>query len=267
MLQLFKKLTTIYNIILWMIIAVGGVLGAWFILEFEFPGIMILGLLLSVLIITFSVSFALNILASKKHNDVIMILQQECDPIKYLNEYYSLTQRPVSNEIKPMIVLNLVAGYIACGDYAQAKSSLLSIDITKVKPEEKRLYYCHWAKLSICEENFEEAEKNLNIAIQFAETEKINPKHLIAFETSKSICKATINIEKGNFDGVEKTLEDIFNKSVLMYHKVSVKYALGKLYIKQNIKDKSVEAMKYVAENGNTLDVAQSARRYLKSIT
>lgn len=52
-----------------------------------------------------------------------------------------------------------------------------------------------------------------------------------------------------------------------MYQKVSAKNILANLYIKQNMRDKAIEAMKYVAENGNTLAMAQNARQYLKSIS
>ena len=58
----------------------------------------------------------------------------------------------------------------------------------------------------------------------------------------------------------------IIATSESMNETVSARYALAKLYIKQNRTDEAIKEMRFVAENGNTLAIAQKARAFLQTV-
>ncbi len=256
---LFTKLRVIYTLIIFVLCLV--VISIFDFIDIN-PTASIL-LFITYLIELYLTTFIFNLLAGKKHNKIIQILQNECDPIKYLNIYYPLTQKKVSKNLKTFLLLNLSAGYISVGDYAQAKNVLSSIDLKKSKPMNNIMFHLHLTSLNINEGNIEQAEKAIDYASNLISTTKISSAQIETLNRIRNLYVARIKTENGYFDGVEQTLLGLIATSESMNETVSAKYALAKLYIKQNRTDEAIKEMSFVAENGNTLFIAQKAREFL----
>ena len=265
MFYLFKNLKIAYYAISWSILAVFLIIEFWLIFATNTNYFVFLLFIIISWIVTFLNQIVFNIFAAKKYNQIVSILNDECDPIKYLNTYYPLAQQNINAKFKPLVLLNLASGYISVGDYAQAKNVLVSIDLSQAKPFERIFFHCHWTSIFLNEHNFAEAEKALNFISQLVNSSKLKPEQIADVNRIRNLYAARINIEKGCFDGAEQTLNELLRTAEFNYSRISTKYTLAKLYIRQNRIDKAVEAMKYVAENGNTLNIAQKARYYLKS--
>ncbi len=223
-------------------------------------------LLITYLLEMFLVAFIFSVIAIKKHDKIISVLNTECDPIKYLNMYYPLTKSYTNKRTKQLVLLNLASGYIAVGDYQQARNVLASIDLTKCKPAEKIVFHSHITIINIYEGNFAEAEKALDYVTMLIGTSKIPSIHIEILNKARNLYAASIKIENGYFDEVEQTLLGIIATSENLYQKLSAKYTLAKLYIKQNRLNEAINEMTFVAENGNTLAIAQKAREFLSTL-
>ena len=202
-------------------------------------------------------------LIAQKHNKIIQILQDECNPVKYLNVYYPLTQKRVGKNLKSLLLLNLASGYIAVGDFAQAKNVLASIDLKKSNPMSNIMFNLHFTALNINEGNIEQARRTLDYVSNLISTTKIPQTQIHSINEARNIYAARIRIENGYFDEVEQTLLGMIANADCMNQKVCAKYTLAILYIKQNRIDEAVKEMHFVAENGNTLFIAQKAREIL----
>ena len=223
-------------------------------------------LIITYLMEIFLISFIFNVLASKKHNKIVQLLNTECDPVKYLNAYYPLTQKNVGKKIKNFVLLNLSAGYISVGDFTQAKNVLASIDLKKANPMNNIMFHLHLTSLNINEGNIAQAGKALDYVSNLISTTKIPQTQIDLLNKTRNLYTARIRIENGYFDEVEQTLLGIIATSESMNETVSARYALAKLYIKQNRTDEAIKEMRFVAENGNTLAIAQKARAFLQTV-
>ena len=265
MYMLFKNLRIGYNVINLILLAVFIVTDFWLIFTADNSGLISLLLILAVWIAFILNQIIFNRLASEKYNKIVSILNAECDPIKYLNVYFPLTQKNIGYKLRPVVLLNLTAGYLAAGDFGQARKVLSGIDTNQCNASHRIFYHCHWASMFIGEGNFAEAEKALNFVSQLVASTKLKPAQLEMINNIRNLYAVRLNIEKGCFEGAEQIVTEIYNSDYALYYKVSAQYTLAQLYIKQNRTDKAVEAMKYVAEKGNTLNIAQKARDYLKT--
>ena len=259
---LFTKLRVIYTLIIFILCLV--VISIFDFIDLS-PTSSIL-LFITYLIELYLTTFIFNLLAGKKHNKIIQILQNECDPIKYLNTYYPLTQKKVSKNLKTFLLLNLSAGYISVGDYAQAKNVLSSIDLKKSKPMNNIMFHLHLTSLNINEGNIAQAGKALDYVSNLISTTKIPQTQIDLLNKTRNLYAARIRIENGYFADVEQILLGLVASADCMYQKVSVKYTLANLYIKQNRTDEAIKEMRFVAENGNTLAIAQKARAFLQTV-
>lgn len=259
---LFTKLRVIYTLIIFILCLV--VISIFDFIDLS-PTSSIL-LFITYLIELYLTTFIFNLLASKKHNKIIQILQDECDPVKYLNTYYPLTQKRVGKKLKSLLLLNLASGYISVGDYAQAKNVLASIDLKNSKPMNNIMFHLHLTSLNINEGNIAQAGKALDYVSNLISTTKIPQTQIDLLNKTRNLYAARIRIENGYFDEVEQTLLGIIATSESMNETVSARYALAKLYIKQNRTDEAIKEMRFVAENGNTLAIAQKARAFLQTV-
>lgn len=217
-------------------------------------------------IVIFAETIGFEIIANRKHAKLCAIHNEECDPVKFLNEYFPLLKRAKEKSTRSLLMLNLASGYINIGDLAQAKSVLGDININHLNKMTRIQYHNLWTTIFMNEEKTGDAQYSLNFTKDLLAKTKLNPLYKDLFEKSIRSDEAELNILRGNFDGAEEVFLENFYTSKEKLRKVIAKYILANLYIKQNNTEKAVEAMKYVAENGNTLYMAQKAKEYLNSL-
>lgn len=209
--------------------------------------------------------FGFEFIANSKHTKLCAILNNDCEPLQFLYEYFPLIDRAKSNLTKYFLMINLASGYINIGDFEQAQSVLGDINVNDLNKPYRIHYHNVWTTLFINQGKISDAEYSLNFTKELLAKHKINKAYLMQHQNSVKLLEAELNILKNNLNGVENTLLEYFYTSKLPLHKVNAKYALAQLYIKQNNTEKAVDAMKYTAENGNTLYIAQQARDFLAS--
>ncbi len=204
--------------------------------------------------------FVFSLVANIKHNQLCMILNKDCDPVKFINAYFPLTQKYAPYKVKALTLLNLTSGYINSGDFIQAKNVLNSIDVQRINFAETVQYYNLWTVIFIDEGRIKDAENSLNYTSQYIRNKKLNKRlsHFLLEQYNTNA--ARINIANNHFIGAEETLNNLFNSAECQLNKVRLKYYLAMLYNKQNRNNEAVSALQYVAENGGTLYIALKAR-------
>ncbi len=264
MIRLFKKLKIAYIISLSILIAI------------DLAGIVFVAFhpdapttLLPIVAVSlyFLVVITFQVIAYKRHDKLIFILSKECDPIKFLNVYYPLLENTskMDYKTKSIVQLNLASAYINAGDLAQARFVLGDININYLTKYHRVVYHSLWTTLFSAENNIKDAEYSLSFSKNLLARKKMNKILKKPYEAFIKMDEAVLNIMCDRLDGVEDTLLELYYTAEYQLMKVGAKYQLAKLYTKQNNAEKAVEAMKYVAENGNTLYIAQKARDYLQS--
>ena len=219
---------------------------------------------------TFSLLFAcvlvFLVIARNKYNKILSILNDECDAVKFVNEIFPLSQKTTSFNIMMNVRLNLAAGYINLGDFAQSNKVLNDIDAKRLVGEMKYAFLLHKASVLFNENNILAAEQTLayiNNTIYDSHLTNIAEKRIL---DSYNLFAAVINIEKNIYDGAEEVFRYNLDFSDNLIRKVNANWNLAKLYQKQNRVQEAKSCLEFVVEHGNTLHFATLARQQLEQI-
>lgn len=219
-------------------------------------------------IIYFVLLFAFGIAATYKHNKLTELLNNDCDAVKFINEYYPLLQRSKNKRARALVIVNLAAGYADAGDTNNAKNALCSLDVADISVSLTRaLYYSVWTSVFEKENDIQNAKQTLSIM-----------KNIIDNEIKKTALQerclhiynchtANINLQSGCYDRIEEILRDEYSNAPHMIEKVSIHYMLGELYLKTGRIDDAKYSLRFVVENGATLAIAKEARQKLDELS
>lgn len=202
-----------------------------------------------------------------KHNKLTALLNNDCDAVKFINEYYPLLQRSNGKKAKAMVITNLAAGYVGAGDINNAKNALQSLNVADISDSLNRAsYYSVWTSVFEHENDTQNAKQTLSIMKHIIDNEIKKPAvqerclHIYNCHT------ADINLQCGCYDGIEEILRDEYPKMLYMIEKVNIQYTLGQLYLKTGRIDDAKYSLRFVAENGSTLAIAKDARQKLDEL-
>lgn len=218
-------------------------------------------------IIYFVLLFAFGIAATYKHNKLTELLNNDCDAVKFINEYYPLLQRSKNKRARALVIVNLAAGYVGAGDINNAKNALQSLNVADISDSLNRAsYYSVWTSVFEHENDTQNAKQTLSIMKHIIDNEIKKPAvqerclHIYNCHT------ADINLQCGCYDGIEEILRDEYPKMLYMIEKVNIQYTLGQLYLKTGRIDDAKYSLRFVAENGSTLAIAKDARQKLDEL-
>ncbi len=214
-------------------------------------------------------AFAIR-LARKEFKKILNILYEECNPQKYLEHLSPLLTRGEKNSsVKRTIQSNYAVGLSASGDNEaaiQMMEDLLTRPMKKRFLIVKAIFYRN-ASMYYCQNSYnlmkakEMLQKGKEILLQNQDN-RLYENYKIHFYDAENI----ILFYEGDY---QTTLKHFANALVLAkskYSKVNTNFMLARIYEKLGDITQQKERLNFVAEEGNSLQIAIEARELLKRI-
>ncbi|MCH5297320.1 MAG: hypothetical protein J1E85_06605 [Ruminococcus sp.] len=212
------------------------------------------------------ITIVLNRITLKRLNRITEIMNEECDPYKYIEQILPLTQQKLNNNTKVLILIYLACGYINAGDIKQAKMVLA--DIAKIGTYNKILLANIsnlWITLYIKENDLKNAQLALADLWNFLSLQKSN-KINYQFTRIYNRQAAVFNMQSNKLEGVEEVFNTQLKSIESSIEKNSLYYNLALLYIKQNRIEEAMQALQFVIANGNKLHLVTLAKEKLAQL-
>lgn len=228
-----------------------------------FSYLICMALLALILALYFLIVHVLNLAATKNFNCIMDILQEECDPYKYIEHIIPLTQQKLQNNTKVTILLCLASGYIDSGDTNQAKAVLS--DITKIGTSNmiNLANICNiWTVLYLSENDTKNAQLALADLWRYINLIKSDKAKCLLTKTYNRQA-AKINMFSNKIDGIEEIYKSQLESSETLIEKNILYFECALLYIKQNRIDEAKQALQFVIANGNKLYLVKQAKEKL----
>ena len=229
--------------------------------------------LLIVLLVVWLIGNALfwQLMAIKRKKDLEKLLSQ-CKLAEYVDSYEALDQRfPRFGDLlsKNDIKLNLAAGLYAHGEFSEMKRVLDTVQLrnaTDIKDliqkvafhSDLALYYIERGQLGEAEAELTECYPLFDL-VKFKE-----PKRSESLDACERVY-ATLQIKRGNLEGLDKKFRDWLRDVQDPLTKVSCAYRLGEIYMNHDMVEEAKQQFNFVTKYGGDTFYAERAEAALNS--
>ena len=210
-----------------------------------------------------------NRYAIKINNDIFKILTQECNPPKYINIMETAMKGKRIGAYKTGVLLNLSTAYLNLEHKDAAKLILDTIGSrfpnTRLGAVNSVCYYHNMFYFYLYKNDLQKAEDALHamkLCSENIKAKKFRKSNDMAY--TYNLCR--LNMAKGQYEGSEQIIQDIFDRAKGMYAIVTYKLLLGQIYQHEGRTDEAKAAFEYVIEHGNKLYKVQEAKQCLQQL-
>ena len=252
----------------------------------------ILSVILAIIFSIPLISFFKNFYIFKLTHNIGDILNYQCDPKKYIEKNSELLEnRILRNRIEYyFLLLNIAVGYFSLGNNEKAIFTAHKIPEKKIKENfyfnvaynyNLGIFYSskeNWQMGKIFLENLKNIyitlknspkNKNGNFILSYTDNNKkyefIPEIKLREIEIMIEEIEVLLGKENDKFQEAIEFYEKKFKIQNTTYGRCFSKYYLAFAYEELNNFDKMKESLEFVAENGNVLHIAETARDILKN--
>lgn len=252
----------------------------------------ILSVILAIIFSIPLISFFKNFYIFKLTHNIGDILNYQCDPKKYIEKNSELLEnRILKNRIEYyFFLLNIAVGYFSLGNNDKAILTAHKIPEKKIKENfyfnvaynyNLGIFYSskeNWQMGKIFLENLKDIYTNLknspknkngNFILSYTDNNKkyeyVPEIKLKEIEIMIEEIEILLGKENNRFQEAIEFYEKKFKIQNTTYGRCFSKYYLAFAYEELNDFDKMKESLKFVAENGNALHIAEIARDILKN--
>lgn len=252
----------------------------------------ILSMILAIIFSIPLISFFKNFYIFKLTHNIGDILNYQCDPKKYIEKNSELLEnRILKNRIEYyFFLLNIAVGYFSLGNNDKAILTAHKIPEKKIKENfyfnvaynyNLGIFYSskeNWQMGKIFLENLKDIYTNLknspknkngNFILSYTDNNKkyeyVPEIKLKEIEIMIEEIEILLGKENNKFQEAIEFYEKKFKMQNTTYGRCFSKYYLAFAYEELNDFDKMKESLKFVAENGNALHIAEIARDILKN--
>lgn len=238
------------------------------------------------------ISFFKNFYIFKLTHNIGDILIYQCDPKKYIEKNSELLEnRILRNRIEYyFLLLNIAVGYFSLGNNEKAILTAHKIPEKKIKENfyfnvaynyNLGIFYSskeNWQMGKIFLGNLKDIyttlknspkNKNGNFILSYSDNNKkyeyVPEIKLKEIEIMIEEIEVLLGKENNKFQEAIEFYEKKFKMQSTTYGRCFSKYYLAFAYEELNDFDKMKESLKFIAENGNTLHIAEIARDILKN--
>lgn len=238
------------------------------------------------------ISFFKNFYIFKLTHNIGDILNYQCDPKKYIEKNSELLEnRILKNRVEYyFLLLNIAVGYFSLGNNEKAILTAHKIPEKKIKENfyfnvaynyNLGIFYSskeNWQMGKIFLENLKDIYTNLknspknkngNFILSYTDNNKkyeyVPEIKLKEIEIMIEEIEVLLGKENNKFQEAIEFYEKKFKMQSTTYGRCFSKYYLAFAYEELNDFDKMKESLKFIAENGNTLHIAEIARDILKN--
>ena len=252
----------------------------------------ILSVILAIIFSIPLISFFKNFYIFKLTHNIGDILNYQCDPKKYIEKNSELLEnRILKNRVEYyFLLLNIAVGYFSLGNNEKAILTAHKIPEKKIKENfyfnvaynyNLGIFYSskeNWQMGKIFLENLKDIYTNLknspknkngNFILSYTDNNKkyeyVPEIKLKEIEIMIEEIEVLLGKENNKFQEAIEFYEKKFKMQSTTYGRCFSKYYLAFAYEELNDFDKMKESLKFIAENGNTLHIAEIARDILKN--
>lgn len=252
----------------------------------------ILSMILAIIFSIPLISFFKNFYIFKLTHNIGDILNYQCDPKKYIEKNSELLEnRILRNRIEYyFLLLNIAVGYFSLGNNEKAIFTAHKIPEKKIKENfyfnvaynyNLGIFYSskeNWQMGKIFLENLKDIYTNLknspknkngNFILSYTDNNKkyeyVPEIKLKEIEIMIEEIEILLGKENNRFQEAIEFYEKKFKIQNTTYGRCFSKYYLAFAYEELNDFDKMKKSLKFVAENGNALHIAEIARDILKN--
>lgn len=238
------------------------------------------------------ISFFKNFYIFKLTHNIGDILNYQCDPKKYIEKNSELLEnRILKNRVEYyFLLLNIAVGYFSLGNNEKAILTAHKIPEKKIKENfyfnvaynyNLGIFYSskeNWQMGKIFLGNLKDIyttlknspkNKNENFILSYSDNNKkyeyVPEIKLKEIEIMIEEIEVLLGKENNKFQEAIEFYEKKFKMQSTTYGRCFSKYYLAFAYEELNDFDKMKESLKFIAENGNTLHIAEIARDILKN--
>ncbi|MFR8990946.1 MAG: hypothetical protein ACLVH9_07240 [Fusobacterium sp.] len=238
------------------------------------------------------ISFFKNFYIFKLTHNIGDILNYQCDPKKYIEKNSELLEnRILKNRVEYyFLLLNIAVGYFSLGNNEKAILTAHKIPEKKIKENfyfnvaynyNLGIFYSskeNWQMGKIFLGNLKDIyttlknspkNKNGNFILSYSDNNKkyeyVPEIKLKEIEIMIEEIEVLLGKENNKFQEAIEFYEKKFKMQSTTYGRCFSKYYLAFAYEELNDFDKMKESLKFIAENGNTLHIAEIARDILKN--
>lgn len=228
---------------------------------------VVFGLLLFLVWIVLTTKMAAN-MARKNMRNVINILENDCDPEKYIGILQGMAKIPNKEVFKNYLSLKICNGYIHMSKYNEAErmiSGMANAPAETMGGNNRYEYMRSRLAITIYQGEYEKAEemiqalKDLHDAVRDEKTKR-NITYQIKYYS------AVMRMDQGNYDQAEEAMKELLDMATCTLQKVTAQSKLGELYAHFGKTEEAKEAFQYVIEHGNKLDAAVKAKEHLEKM-
>lgn len=267
MIRLFKDLRIIRLTVLIIIgIAFIALEIALLITFVDMPFSYVILLLIAVYSAMLIVSILFTQIALRRYKAVSDIYNENCDPYTFLKKQFEFKNRKVGVALNRVIILNIATAYNSMHDIENMQKALDDINGKYIHPSITASKMFLESNIYFHKGEFEACRLLLNKAKEIYDTSIKNKGSKRTFEFSYTTGIASLQIRQGQTEGVEELLMPYLYPDRCMVERVSASYILAELYFLQGRAEEEVQALQFVAQNGNRLYIADKARKRLSEI-
>jgi tetratricopeptide (TPR) repeat protein len=226
-----------------------------------------ISIVFGIYILYVSYSFV-NSFSLKELKRAIRILDDECDPEKFLEIVNEILAHNISKHFKVVLLINRSVALSHLGKYEESMELLKSIDIDKfpIHPLTKLLYYDNLAgayfQAGESEKGKTLLEKTEQILLGAMVDRKVKESHMQRINLNKT----EIMINENRLDEAAKILLDNLQTNRHKMSTVNINYTLAEIFLKQGKTADAKKHLNFVIENGNKLIMVQEAKEMLADI-
>lgn len=210
--------------------------------------------------------FLLNHISHKRYKAIAYILNEHCDPYAFLGKQFDLKKRNVGYILNQLTILNIAIAYNNIGDIGNMQKALDDINGKFMHPVITAMKMCLQSNTYFQRGEFEDCRLLLNQAKDINDKSIRNKENKRNIEFSYITGIASLQIRQGQTESVEELLVPYLSPDRYMLERVSVSYILAELYFLQGRTEEEIQALQFVAQNGNRLHIANEARKRLSDI-
>lgn len=191
------------------------------------------------------------------------ILNDECDPEKYIEMLERLEEKSSKNErFLNILSINYAAGYMALGNYTKGKECLDKVDVKSLykKGEDYLVYIINRIGCYYALGEMKEAE-----VLYETELVKLCP-YAKQIRDSIQILIGERYYYLGNYEASYNHLKNLHIREFDKRQYLSVLYYLGKIELMRGEKETAVKRFEKVVKFGNQLGIAKQSREFLNQI-
>lgn len=230
-------------------------------------GVQICFALLAYILIQLLVYSYANKIAYNEHNNLLTVINDECDPEKYLEIYKKIVKYDSDNFTAMVSRCNLAAGYFGNGEFNEAVNVYETIDVEPLNPQTQSVIILKEYNLTLIylfKDDIENAKKHYEIFKKVGDEFDKDIPFYDNFVGMDKLLSNRIKVFEGDYTDALHHFESQKEECPDNFQKVLNMYYLYEIYSRQGKENKVKDALNYIVENGNKLYIAKKAKELLK---